>query len=345
VTELSGYAALLERGILIVGLGSMGKRRIRNLNRLGIKDIYGYDIRPERNQEAQRDYGITTFESFDEAIKMLPEVLIVATPPDEHLFYGLWGAENRVPFFMEASVISEGISDLIELCKKNSVIGIPSCTPRFHPSIIKMKEIITSANLGKVLSFSHHYGSCYADWHPWEDYRDVYFSKPETGAGRESVPFEMEWLEWLFGEFVELSCFSAKRLDLEPEVIDSYQIISMGKDGVLGNIMIEVTSPYYFRITKGIFSNGVMIWDWRQKKVIVYNKIEDNITEYPEPKPVLAEGYKFEENMYIEEMSYFMDILQGKRKCIYALEDDLRTLKLLEKIEKSAEGGKSVKVK
>ena len=37
---------------LIVGLGSMGKRRIRNLRALGETEIAGFDPRPERRDEA-----------------------------------------------------------------------------------------------------------------------------------------------------------------------------------------------------------------------------------------------------------------------------------------------------
>ena len=33
---------------LVIGLGSMGKRRVRNLMALGYKDIAGYDPREER---------------------------------------------------------------------------------------------------------------------------------------------------------------------------------------------------------------------------------------------------------------------------------------------------------
>ena len=66
--------------------------------------------------------------------------------------------------------------------------------------------------------------------------------------------------------------------------------------------------------------------------------------EYPEPAPVRVEGYKFEENMYIEEMRYFFEVLEGKRSITYTLEDDLRVLKLLQKVEQSEKEGKRVRM-
>lgn len=35
---------------LVVGLGSMGKRRIRNLQELGFNKIVGFDIRKDRTK-------------------------------------------------------------------------------------------------------------------------------------------------------------------------------------------------------------------------------------------------------------------------------------------------------
>ena len=50
----------------IVGLGSMGKRRIRNLAVNGEKDVTGFDIRLDRNAEAKEKYGIKVVEHFED---------------------------------------------------------------------------------------------------------------------------------------------------------------------------------------------------------------------------------------------------------------------------------------
>ena len=45
---------------LIIGLGSMGKRRVRNLQALGYRNIIGFDMREDRRKEAKEKYGIQT---------------------------------------------------------------------------------------------------------------------------------------------------------------------------------------------------------------------------------------------------------------------------------------------
>ena len=50
--------------ILVIGLGSMGKRRIRNLKALNINDIISYDLREDRRIEVENTYKIKTFGTF-----------------------------------------------------------------------------------------------------------------------------------------------------------------------------------------------------------------------------------------------------------------------------------------
>ena len=49
---------------LIVGLGSMGKRRIRTLHANEEKNIIGFDIRIDRRKEAEKKYNIQTIDDF-----------------------------------------------------------------------------------------------------------------------------------------------------------------------------------------------------------------------------------------------------------------------------------------
>lgn len=45
--------------VLVAGLGSMGKRRVRNLQALEIEEIIGYDVRADRRSETEDSYQIS----------------------------------------------------------------------------------------------------------------------------------------------------------------------------------------------------------------------------------------------------------------------------------------------
>jgi prephenate dehydrogenase len=54
----------MQLTFLIVGLGSMGKRRIRNLRFNGEEKIIGFDIRIDRRKETETKYNIQTNDDF-----------------------------------------------------------------------------------------------------------------------------------------------------------------------------------------------------------------------------------------------------------------------------------------
>jgi hypothetical protein len=101
---------------------------------------------------------------------------------------------------MEASV--ETYKDTIKLSnfeKSSQTMIFPSCTMKyFHgPKIIK--NLIRQKTIGNVLNFNYQVGQYLPDWHPWENINNFYVSKKKTGACREIVPFELNWICGIFG--------------------------------------------------------------------------------------------------------------------------------------------------
>ena len=140
---------------LIVGLGSMGKRRVRNLKEIGIKEIIGYDIREDRRKQAAELYSIKVAESYDEALKESPDTIIISTSPDAHKKYAISAIENKINFFTEVNTMHPNdMKEIIDKMEKNKVIGIPSSNLMFHPSIVKIKNILNEGKIGKILTFN-----------------------------------------------------------------------------------------------------------------------------------------------------------------------------------------------
>ena len=83
---------------LVVGLGSMGKRRIRNLIALNQKEIIGFDTKQERCLEATEKYEITAFTDFSKCLENKPDAMIISTPPDLHMKYAKEAIKNKIHF-------------------------------------------------------------------------------------------------------------------------------------------------------------------------------------------------------------------------------------------------------
>ena len=317
--------------ILVIGLGSMGRRRIRSLQTLGYTDLYGFDLNSERALSAKNEYKILIVND----IKSLKfDCLIISTPPDKHLEYMIYAKCNCIPCFVEASVLLEETL-IASLADGNNDYVYPSCTFLFHPIIKDLHERITSDYYGKVTNFSYHSGQYLPDWHPWEDIKDYYVSKKETGGAREIVPFELTWMIKLFGRPDRILGVRAKTGILDNcEIDDTYSFVMEYLDKT-ASITVDVVSRAALRDLRVNFEKGTFYWNWSDGFALMRD-LNNNIERIIPHNFVSEFGYdpNIGEQMYIDELESFFKALNGGRK-LYpnSLHEDLQILTLLQLIE------------
>ena len=331
---------------LVIGLGSMGRRRIRNLQYLKEKDIIGFDIRADRCKKAEDKYGIKTFKRFEEAMEQNPAALIISLPSNQHHKYALLAAEANKDFFTESNFLPQGIKDLMKIEKRKDIVAVPSFTMPHHSSIKLIKEMVSENKVGKVLCFTYHLSAYLPDWHPWEDYREVYYSKKETPGCKEMIAFELTWLTWLLGNVKKVSCLKGKLSNLETEIDDVYQIILEFKNNILGNMLIEIVSRPSVRDLKLFANEGTILWDSEKGIVKVFDVQKKEWKEYPEEIGIVEPGYsvRTHEEMYVEEMKDFLKAIKREKPYPYSFKKEKEIVEVLEIIEKSAQENISVEV-
>ena len=328
--------------LLVVGLGSMGKRRIRNLQYLKGGEILGFDPRADRCDEVVEQYGIRTFPDFDEAMAADPDALIISTPPELHLQYERIAATNGKHFFCEVGVGTEGIDELAQLTHGKGIVAAPSCTLRFHPMVQRIKSVVDADEIGPVLSFSSHSGQYLPDWHPWEDYRRFWASKRQTGACREQFVLEAIWLTWVMGPVRSVACFKDKMTSLDTDIDDVYQMVVRLGDRVLGHLMLDVVSRVAYRGGRLFSEEGIVEWSLADRYVRVYSGADKQWREYTDESAQVEDGYVYAEGMYIAEMERFLKAVGGEHEWAYSLADDRQTQEALEAADLSAETGRSI---
>jgi predicted dehydrogenase len=331
---------------LVVGLGSMGKRRVRCLQTLKVENVVGFDPREDRRAEAKEKYGITTFGKIEEALKFGVDALVISTPPDLHMIYAKIAVDNGKHFFCEASVTDDGMSEVMEMLKTKKVVAAPSCTMRFHPAVKIIKNLVDKNAIGKLEAFSAHCGQWLPDWHPWEDYRTYYVSKRATGACREIVPFELTWLTWVLGNFQQVAGMRGKVSDLDCNIDDIYQLLLRSYSGLYGHLMVDVLARYPNRSLRLIGSEGTIEWVADTKEVRLFTVKSGKWESFKEAISKIEEGYSYlsAEGMYIEEMQAYADACAGNKPFPMTMEDDHRVLETLYASEKSNDSGTFVKL-
>ena len=321
---------------LIVGLGSMGKRRVRNLKALQAGEIIGFDPRADRCMEAKSKYGIAVHKTFENAIADHPDALVISTSPDLHMQYAHAALNHGKPFFTEASVTDAGMDELVKKLSTENVVGVPSCTMRFYPGPKKIKELIDTGRIGRVLSFTYQSGQYLPDWHPWEDYRKYYVSKRETGACREIVPFELVWLVWAFGGVERLTCMKGKVGDLDADIDDLYHLLLKFRSGAIGHLTVDVLARPGVRHMRVIGTEGIVEWVAGENIIKVSNMSDYSWETIELNRGTVEEKYVNPEEPYVEEMSRFIRAIQGKEDFGYTFEEDHRILQILNKAEESS---------
>jgi|SaaInlStandDraft_7_1057024.scaffolds.fasta_scaffold01940_8 predicted dehydrogenase len=339
---------------LIVGLGSMGKRRVRNLKEIGIKEIIGYDIREDRRKQAAELYSIKVAESYDEALKESPDTIIISTSPDAHKKYAISAIENKINFFTEVNTMHPNdMKEIIDKMEKNKVIGIPSSNLMFHPSIVKIKNILNEGKIGKILTFNFHSGSFLPDWHPWEKLEDYYVYEKETGGGRDQIMWELSWIFWLLGKPKIVSSFTRKIGPFKANIFDVYNLMIEFKNKVIANVMVDVIQRPPGRMCEIIGENGTVIWDYEERSVKVFSTSTEKWENFPESDDY--KGYSIENKKlgfaikdvgvnetYIDEIKNLMDVVLNNKKQEFTFEDEKIILDIMFKAEKSSQDGNHI---
>ena len=326
---------------LVIGLGSMGKRRIRNLQYLKAGELAGFDPREDRRHEATEKYHLRTFADLDQALADFdPHALVISTPPDLHVKYAKIAAASQRHFFTEASVVDDEMEALMALCRAHPrVVAAPSCTMRYFPSVQAMKRIVDSGELGRPLLMTYHSGQWLPDWHPWEDYRAFYVAKRATGACREIVPFELAWLTWLLGPVEAVTAMRGKLSTLDVDIDDAYQTLLQFRSGVRGHLLVDVIARAPVRMFRLCSEQATLEWDAMAKQVRLFRAATHEWEFIPEPERIQEPGYINAENPYIEEMRDFVAACLGQKPWAYTLADDQAILNVLSAIEASSSQG------
>jgi predicted dehydrogenase len=327
--------------ILVVGLGSMGKRRIRNLKANGVTNVFGFDLRPDRRSEVENTYQIPVFTDFETATAHNSyDAWIISVPPDVHHIYIKEALKLNIPSFIEASVVDTDMEMIINEARAKKILLAPSCTLFFHPAIKKIATIVAAKSLGKITNILYHSGQYLPDWHSYEKVSDYYVSKRETGGAREIVPFELTWLTMLFGFPERITGLYKKTINIEgaENIEDTYNLLLDYNDFIL-NLSVDVVSRCATRKLVINGEKGQLLWDWNENLIRLYNAETMNWNSVTYEISEAHSGYNknITETMYNQEVEAFLNGVLNNGHYPNTLMNDHKVLKVLYAVEKSSD--------
>lgn len=327
--------------ILVIGCGSIGKRHIANLKKLGITNLIICDTDKVILKKVSQKFNI--YKIYHDCKKAVLEnkdlsAALICSPTSLHIAQALFLAKNKINIFMEKPIShnKQRITKLIKLINKNKLIFMMGMCYRFHPGLKIIKKIIEERTIGKIYSARLWSGHYLPYWHLGEDYKSEYAAKKYLGGGVILTSIHsIDYMRWLFGEVKEVVCIYDKISNLEIDVEDIALFIFRLKNRILVQAYLDFLQRFNEHRIDIVGDKGQIKWDYFENAVNVFEA---------RTKRWRRIRYRFETNdMYVAEMKYFNNCLLRKRSSgIDCLEGE-KTLEIVLAAEESMKREKIIK--
>ncbi|MEW6566797.1 MAG: Gfo/Idh/MocA family oxidoreductase [Chloroflexota bacterium] len=326
---------------LICGLGSVGRRHLRNLRALGQEDIVllrsGKSTLPDN--DAMR--GLSVESNLSLALdKWRPDAVIVSNPTALHLDVAIPAAEAGCHLLIEKPVSHslDRLDRLQEALARGGGKVLVGFQFRYHPGLQRAKQVLEEGRIGRPISARAHWGEYLPAWHPWEDYRQSYSARADLGGGVVlTLCHPLDYLRWLLGEAAVLWAATGTLGDLDLEVEDTAEIVLRFASGTLGSVHLDYCQrpPSHYLQVSG--TEGSLHWDNSDGALTLYTAARESWESFAPPAG-------FERNdLFLAEMRHFLAVIEGREAPRCTLEDGVRALQLALAVHASARTGADIR--
>ena len=330
--------------ILIIGLGSIGKRHLRIARELNPEA----DIRVLRHQKCSYtpEYSDGCFFSIEQALVFKPQLAVIANPANFHMGKAQPLAEIGTHLLIEKplSISTDGIEQLIETCRKNKIVLLVGYNLRYLPSLKKFRDLLREKIIGKIFSVRGEIGQYLPTWRPDTNYKESVSARRDLGGGvLLELSHEIDYMRWIFGEVDWVKASLSKQSNLEVNVEDTAHLIlgfdslSNNENQLIGSLNIDFIRHDKTRLCTVIGETGTLRWNGVTEKVELF---EINSKEW-------CELYQYEQHRddtYILEWKHFLDCVENQQTPIINGIDGLKVLNIINAARQASKYKKQCKV-
>ena len=286
---------------LVIGGGSIGKRHLKNIFKLGERDLFCY--KRSYDKDFEKEYNCKVITSYDAAKLLKPDILYICNPTSLHHKGLSWAQYLEAHIFMEKPLTDNehNLHTALQNWKKQRVFFI-GFVMRYHPLVKILKEKIDSKVIGDVFSARFEFGSYLPNWHPWENYKEGYAAIKSLGGGViNTVTHELDLILFLFGNPKSVFATKANLGHLQIDVEELSESVFNYPWG-FATMHMDFLQKDYDRQIKILGTEGKIIWNWRENAI--------TIERYNEPKEIIDLKIDDFNQLYIEELNDFFELIR-----------------------------------
>ena len=289
--------------ICFAGLGSIGKRHLKNVTELLQKEGAEYIIDAVRTgrKKLPADIAGHIHHEYD-AVSQIPDdydIFFVTNPTINHMDTIREAIPHTCHMFIEKPVFDKPCKELKHLSLKNGSVYYVACPLRYSPIFRYVKNIVNKEAVFSARSISSSY---LPDWRGKVDYRNIYSADKQKGGGVTlDLIHELDYLTDLFGIPERSLHVQGKYSDLEITSDDISLYILQYKDK-LAEIHLDYFGRESIRKLELFCRNYVVKCDFINSEIeYVFSDHKENI--------ILDK-----EDMYQNEMKAFFCMVDGTLK-------------------------------
>lgn len=315
--------------ILIVGVGSIGTRHLKNLLKLGYKDIVVCD--PDEKKlmaasSASRRIGkFALYKNAKTALKKeLPNVVFVCNPTHLHVPTASLAIDYGAHVFIEKP-LSVNLSGVDSLIKKASVSGktvMIACNFLFYEGFRKLQNVLKRGVYGKAMLCRVAQGFYIPLARKNINYKKSYIAKKAHGGGviLDHVAHPIYYLTALFGDIKKRSSLLSGKHPLGFQSEEMALLMLKHKNGIISGIASDYICKKSTHRIEVVTTKGLLTLDPGKDSLI----FEDR-----KSKKNLYRGDKNLNKMFIEEIKHFLNCIKRGIKPPQDLEGGKKFLQVL----------------
>jgi predicted dehydrogenase len=342
--------------VLFCGLGSIGQRHLRNVRALlgdgveilawrkrGGGPVLNADMTVRAGANLESTYGLRSFGELAAALAERPDAVFVTNPNSLHLETALAAARAGCHLFIEKPIADtlEGMDELLSIVAEKRLAAFVAYQFRFHPGLQRVKALVDSGRLGRLMGAHIVNGEYLPDWHPWEDYRETHPARRELGGGCLRIQtHELDYALWLFGLPRRVYAVGGHLSRLTVDVEDSVSLLLHCEQGgrpVPVHIHLEYLQRPPQRVCEIVGDAGRLRYDYYAHQV-EFHDLATRTTE-------VFRFDRFDRNqMFLDELAHFFACVRGEAQPLVDLGEGLRSMKIAAAAAASLESGRAEEV-
>lgn len=329
--------------ILVVGLGSIAQRHIRNIKSLSPKAKIA--VFRQKTKKVDKDCSKVVdqfFFNWDEAFGWDPHLVLITNPASFHIKTALRWAQKGCHLFIEKPLSHNlvGVDQLLKICKKKQLVLMVGYNMRFLEPLVIIKQALEEGKIGRILYVRASVGQYLPDWRPKSDYRQGVSARKSLGGGAVlELSHELDYIRWFIGEFKSVLALTKKLSDLKIDVEDTAEIILESQQGMLVSIHLDMIDRLGNRCCQIVGTQGSLLWEsQRNNRVRLFSAQEH---KWKELRPAKALDIN---KMYLEELSHFFECVDSNTTPCVSGEDGRRIVEVILAIQRSSQKQKRIKL-